>query len=267
MDNFFGFYTQYEKKQTFQGFGFEHICAIIITAIIIAMITYYIGKINKIKAKKFLNILAILVPIVELSHTIWLINCGQTDFRKLLPFHLCAMQVFFIPLAVFTKKQVFKDFVFATSILGGSFGIIFPSGVADNYPFFHFQTIQTLCYHSLLILVPILLIRIGEYKPTIKRLKNSVILFIAIGIPVYILDTILGENYMFLKCPPEVDFIENIFSNYGQTVYLIIMFILLLIASMLIHIPFDMINRVRENKLEVKTDNEKSKDEKCEVKV
>jgi len=266
MNNFFGFYTQYEKKQTFQGFGFEHICGIIIIVAVITIITCSIGKISKRKSKKALNIFAILVPILELSHTIWLIYCGQTDFRKLLPFHLCAMQVFFIPLAVFTKKQVFKDFVFATSILGGTFGIIFPSGVANNYPFFHFQTIQTLCYHSLLILIPILLIRIGEHKPTVKRLKNSVFLFIAIGIPVYILDTILRENYMFLKSPPEVTFIEDIFFNYGQSIYLIVMFVLLLIAAMLIHIPFDIIDSIRKSKFEEKKNN-KLKEEKCEVKV
>lgn len=263
MNNFFGFYTQYEKNQTFKQLGFEHSCAIIIIAIIIAIITYYIGKIDKRKSKKILNLLALLVPIVELSHTIWLIYCGQTDFRKLLPLHLCAMQVFFIPLSVFTKKQVFKDFIFATSILGGTFGIIFPSGVADNYPFFHFQTLQTLCYHSLLILVPILLIRVGEIKPTVKRLINSVILFITIGIPVYIIDTIFEENYMFLKNPPEVEFIKNIFLNYGQTVYLIAMFILLLVASTLIHLPFDIIYKHRKRK----NTNHQFKKEKYEVKV
>ena len=88
---------------------------------------------------------------------VWLFLLGEGDWVKLLPLHLCGLQVLFIPLAVFTRSEALRSYVWATSILGGITAIVYPAGIVGTYPFFLFQTFQSFALHLLLILVPILM--------------------------------------------------------------------------------------------------------------
>ena len=130
MYNFFDFYTQIPKEYAFKNFGFEHLTSIVV---IFAFIYFCLRILKKLSAKAqniIIKTCAIFVPILELSHNVWLYFSANASLPQLLSLHLCGLQMYFIPLAVFTKFLVFKDFVFASSILGGIFAIIFPSGVA-----------------------------------------------------------------------------------------------------------------------------------------
>lgn len=173
-----------------------------------------------------LYVFAIAVPIIELSHTIWLYLCGQTNIIKLLPFHLCASQSVFIPLAVFTKSTALKEYIFATSILGGFFGMTFPAGVAGNYPIFHYQTIQTMVLHSLLILIPLALIVCFGFRPDIRNFSKVLGIFFTAVIPAAAVDSVFGENYMFLRYPPEGTPLSFIFDHFGRGIYLLLTFLL-----------------------------------------
>ena len=87
-----------------------------------------IRRLKPSQAQHVLHGAAILVPLLELSHSVWLYLTGTTSLIKLLPLHLCGLQSLFIPLAVFTKFTCFRDFVYATSLLGGIFGTVMPAG-------------------------------------------------------------------------------------------------------------------------------------------
>ena len=98
---------------------------------------------------------------------------------------------------------VFKDFVFATSLLGGIFGTVLPAGVADYYPLFSFQTIQTIMLHGLLIYVPLAQILSGRHRPDLRRFHHVLCLFLAVVFVVGFIDFHFDQNYMFLFAPPE----------------------------------------------------------------
>ena len=124
-------------------------------------------------ARQLLYGMAIAVPLLELMRILWLIWLGEGYWVKLLPLHLCGLQVFFIPLAVFSRNVPLRSYVWATSILGGITAIVYPAGIVGTYPFFHFQTFQSFALHLLLILTPVLMFLADDYSPRLNQLPSG----------------------------------------------------------------------------------------------
>lgn len=246
MYNFFDFYTNIPKQFAFKNFDFEHIASIIIIFSFICFVLHILKKLSSKMQSNIIKACAIFVPIVEISHNIWLALYSNASIVNLLSLHLCGLQMYFIPLAVFTKFFVFKDFVFATSILGGIFGIVFPSGVTGFYPLWHFQTLQTFLYHGLLIFVPLALLLCTNYKPSLKRFHKVLGLFLLIAILAFVIDYSFDQNYLFLRTSPDMPLLRNIQLNYGTAPYLIFTFFALLIICICIHLPFHFCSKCKE---------------------
>lgn len=218
--------------------GGQHLLLLGLLACCIAAGLRMIRQMPKVQAKKVVYTTAILVPVLEFSHSLWMYLTGTTSLIKLLPLHLCGLQSLFIPLAVFTKIGALRDYVYATSILGGLFGTVLPAGVADYYPLLSFQTLQTFALHGLLIFVPLAMIHCGMHRPALRRFPRVLCIFVLVAFFVGGIDHIFGENYMFLFAPPSGTPLVWIFDTFGHGIYLICAFVVLAGASLLIHLPF-----------------------------
>ena len=82
--------------------------------------------------RRLLHGFAIAIPLLELTRILWLYRLGEGYWVKLLPLHLCGLQIFFIPLAVFTRHPALRSYVWATSILGGITAIVYPAGIVGT---------------------------------------------------------------------------------------------------------------------------------------
>ena len=240
MIDFFKYYTEIPKEVTFEKFGMSHNISILIIFIFIISGISFIRKIDRKKGRTILKVLAICVPVLELSHTVWLYNCGLTDWQKLLPLHICAMNMILIPIAIFSENLLIREYVFAFSIIGGIFGVLLPSGVSGSYPIIHYQTIQTFMYHLLLIFIPIAQIAIDDFMPDIKNIYKVHILFIVLAILVGIFDYTFDENYMFIKYPPDVELAKYIFNNLGIAIYTVVFVIVCTLGSTLMYLPLEL---------------------------
>lgn len=226
------------SPQAFSLFSAEHIMLLLLLAGCIAAGLHILTRLTPAQARYMICGAAILEPALELGHSLWMYFTGTTELVKLLPLHLCGLQSLFIPLAVFTKFTCFRDFVYASSLLGGIFGTVFPAGVAGYYPLWSFQTLQTFALHGLLVFVPLALIRTGQHRPDPRRFPRVLCLFLVVALGVGIVDRVFGENYMFLFAAPENTPLEWIFDAFGRGVYLACAFVVLAGVSFLIHLPF-----------------------------
>ena len=226
------------SPQAFSLFGAQHIALLLFLAGCIAAGLYILKRLSPQGQKRMIYAAAILEPALELSHSLWMYCTGTTAIVKLLPLHLCGLQCIFIPLAVFTKFTCFRDFVYASSLLGGIFGTVFPAGVAGYYPAWSFQTLQTFALHGLLIFVPLALISSGWHRPDPRRFPRVLCIFLMAALVVGIVDRVFGENYMFLFAAPENTPLEWIYNAFGRGIYLACAFVLLAGASFLIYLPF-----------------------------
>ncbi len=246
MSYFFSYYPEIPKEKVFHTFDLYHIIAMLIIILLIAAALFATKKAKPKTVNTTLRICAVLVPITELSRVIWMISRGQTSLSELLPLHVCGMQVFFIPAAIYSNKLILKDYVYTTALLGGILAIISPSGVAEAYPILHFQTIQTFVLHFLLIFIPLAMVICTDYKPTIKRFPGVLAIFLFSAGIALAADYLLDENYMFLRYPPEVGFLLNLFNHYGQFIYLLVAFLLLVGAGAIILGFSDLIKRIQK---------------------
>lgn len=226
------------SPQAFSLFGAQHIVLLLILAGCITAGLYLITRLDPAKQRRILYAAAVLVPALELSHSVWMFLTGTNEIIKLLPLHLCGLQSLFIPLAVFTRLTCFRDFVYASSLLGGIFGTVFPAGVAGYYPVWSFQTLQTYALHGLLIFVPLALILSGQHRPDPRRFPRVLCIFLLAALVVGVVDRVFGENYMFLFAAPENTPLEWIYNAFGRGIYLASAFVLLASASFIIHLPF-----------------------------
>lgn len=230
--------ADYPDPQAFSLFSTEHLALLSVLAVCIAAGLYALKRMPPASAEKVIYAAAVLEPVLELSHSVWMYWTGTTELVKLLPLHLCGLQSLFIPLAVFTGFTCFRDFVYASSLLGGIFGTVFPAGVAGYYPLWSFQTLQTFALHGLLIFVPLALIRTGRHRPDPRRFPRVLCIFLLAVLAVGSIDCAFGENYMFLYAAPENTPLEWIFDTFGRGVYLACAFVLLAGISFAIHLPF-----------------------------
>lgn len=227
---FFAYYDQIPPDCVFSQFGWQHILMLFICFAGIAALLLVLRRLKPAQVRTALRLLALLVPLLEFSHTYWLYQCGQHSIVKLLPLHLCAQQSFFLPLAVYTNHTTLKEYVFSTSILGGIFGMVFPEGVAGCYPALHYQTLQTMALHSLLILIPLALIVADGFRPKLANFPRVLGVFFIAVIPAAAVDFLFGENYMFLNTAPAATPLEFIYLHFGRAAYLLFTFVILCLA-------------------------------------
>lgn len=237
---FFSFWTELSPDHAFPTFGAAHMLLIAVCALSIAFALYQMRLCASSTREKIIRGAAILECALELSHIVWLYAVGQTDIVKLLPLHLCAMQMFLLPIAAFTRRPILREFVFFTSTIGGALAILSPMGVADTYPLFHYQTLQTFALHSLLIFVPLAMLLYQGLQPKLKNFPKLILIFVLLMLPAAAVDVIWGENYMFLNTPPVNTPLETIYNAYGRGAYLIAFFLILCLICVLLYLPFEL---------------------------
>ena len=240
MADFFAFWTDVPQGAAFPNFGVCHVLAILAITVVIICALIGMRRMSPRGIRRVICTAAIVEPLLEISHMIWLYQVGQTDLVKLLPLHLCTMQMFLIPLAVFTRRQILREFVFFTSFIGGCLAILWPMGVSDTYPFFHFQTLQTFLLHGLLIFIPLAMLLFEGLRPQFRNLPKLILMFIVLVIPAAAVDWIFGENYMFLNQPPDVAPLVWIFEHLGRGAYLGFYFLFLCMVCCVLYLPFEL---------------------------
>lgn len=246
MDTFFSFWPDIPQWKSFSLFGVYHFTAMIIVGVTLFFVFKLMKHLSKEKTDFIIKAVAIALPMIEGLKVIWLYSVGQTDFVKLLPLHLCGMQVFFIPIAVFTELRGFKELVYCTSILGGIAAIVYPVGVVDTYPIIHFQTIHTFVFHFILIFIPVALIKFKGFRPEIKNYPKLLGIFLGTAGVAAFVDFKFDQNYMFLNTPPVGTPLEEIFNVFGSETYLMVFLILGIAVSLLMFLPY------RKSKLQKK---------------
>ncbi len=248
MKYFFTFWTGIPRSEVFEFLDFQH-CLIILGAAAILYFSIHAVLRQEMERIKVINrCVALLLPVLEMMRILWIYQAGETDWMKLLPLHLCGLQIFFVPLAVFTENKYIREFVFSTSLLGGVAAIIFPSGIMDTYPMIHFQTLQSIIFHMVLIFVPLVLVLGQGFQPSLARFSKSVLILVACGFAAGWVDVNFGQNYMFILEAPLNTPLVGIFNAFGHRVYLLVLLGLVIFGMYLTYLPLLVKKQIAERR-------------------
>ncbi len=108
-------------------------------------------------------------PVSSFSHSFW-------DWRTLISFQMCGINNVLLPFVIWFNIKPMKDFIYTTSVIGGIAVILYPSTVLFGDPFtITFPMIRSLVVHLILVVLPLFLIRMGEFKLEAKFWYRSLI--------------------------------------------------------------------------------------------
>lgn len=152
-----------------------------------------------------IKVVAVTVLILENIKTIWGLSAGlYSDWYEYLPIWFCSLFIPFSLLAGFTKGSARKlalSFMYYGGLTGGIAYLFFPTTSIGRYPFWHFITMHSMFYHTVMIFIALYIVKNGLIKPSIKDLKNYVLTIIVACIVAFAVNQCLGTNYMFLSKP------------------------------------------------------------------
>lgn len=221
----------------FRIFSIQHIIPIFIVIFLSILIYYSRKKIKKIIY--FIEFLIILlIFLLYILYYIWVNIHNIFHYKEDLPLELCnLMFLMIIPLFITKNKYIF-EFSYFIGIGGSLYAIITPT---LYYGFPHFIYFFFFISHILIIISPIIMIFVHDFKICFFSLIRSIIFFNIIGIIIFIIDIIIDANYMFLREKPQGITLFNIMGDWP--VYLIISEILAIITSFVLYIPFFLYNK------------------------
>ncbi len=139
-----------------------------ILVILLSVVGYQIAK-RKPKAGKIL--------VISLSSALFITRLVHQTFRGIagvevpwfgaLPWHMCTVLTFVLPIVIVFDIKVLKQAVYVLSIMGGIITILVGDYFVDL--FLPFSAMEGITAHTLLVVLPIMEIGLGNFRLEIKK--------------------------------------------------------------------------------------------------
>lgn len=206
---FFGYFKdEYGNVSTYKSGGglgafvdWRHY-AWMILVIILAIFLYRLFKKHPKAGKITVTaLLASLFSVRFIHQIIRAIIGAEVPAWKAFPFHLCTVMTFMLPIVYFLNLKKLKEAVYVLSMMGGIITIIVGDYFDDT--FMTFSTLEGMSAHTILLLVPIIEVALGnfklEYKNIWKVFVGIIILLIWATLANEVFFKGYDNNYMYLK--------------------------------------------------------------------
>lgn len=213
MNYFFGFDNKLANNIDW-FFNTNHLFLILFVALVVIS-SLFIFSAKSEKGKKITKIaIACILFVLEVSRTVYKYlmhvhnggNAGNFNWWWNISFQMCAIMTWTtiatLILSAFLKKynqflQFAYNILFGCAMIGGILTFCYPDCLDKSYPFLHFINIQTVLVHSLLIFVPIYLIKIKEFKVEIKNIWKACAGYAYIGSIAMTASILSGNNFAY----------------------------------------------------------------------
>ncbi len=204
----------------FISWGSAHKTVIIVIVLLIATIILFEKNRNRY-GEIILKSIAVSLPLLEILKISVLRFHDRMDIGHL-PIHLCSIAIYIYPLIVFTHsekiREVLSEISMITLLPAAVCAIVFPDWTM--YPIINFFSLHSFIWHMLQIIFPLLCLRIGWCKPSIRHIwKNLIFLIIFAGL-ILIFDHAYNCNYWFLMRPVSGTPLQIIYDRFGTKLYL-----------------------------------------------
>ena len=161
--------------------------------IIIVAISIFLRKVKKEKVLTIYKVLAVVMPILEISKIIFSTYADLThdqpfNLGGMLPLYSCSMLLYFLPFVAWGKGKMQKysmAFFSSIGLVAGLSNFVYLSA-AGWYPIFTFGGLYSVTFHGVIVFVGISLLITELYEPSYKTIYEGmipVVLFSLIVIP------------------------------------------------------------------------------------
>ena len=198
----------------FSTFDITHIAWLIFGILLCVGACFFYKRLDPKKQKIMLTILGAYIVFQEMLKNIVVASVGEFSFGYL-PFHLCGINILLILFDIIKPTKVVRGFLYYFCIPGAMLALLFPNWT--SMPFFNFFHLHSFLIHIFLVMYPLLLVISGEVETSLLVPIKSVLLLIALAIPVYFLNLLWDTNFMFLMRPDSgnpLELFEKLLGNH-----------------------------------------------------
>ena len=234
------------KELQFETFALPHFIYIVTLAIIIFCMARYVKKLPKAKAEKLIKILSLSLIVIYFYrfYMFWQYDY-KFDFVDNLPFHLCIVNQFVIPYAVCKKNELLLNLSYAIGAPAAAIAILTPSMLYKEYFYLSWFVIFFFLLHALIVMIPILCISAGIFRPNYKLMPKACAVFMGFVAFVYGLNKILNANFMFLNIPESGTLMEPFYIWLGNPGFIAPLLLVLFFVLFTMYIPWIIIDKKR----------------------
>ena len=129
-------------------------------------------------------------------------NGTPMNVGSALPLHTCSTLMYTAPIAIFAKNEKIKtavcNYLCTINLFGGIVGMYMGTAMMWTYSMASFYGPEHMIYHAIAIIIPLIMLVTGFYKPKAKDMWLGLLVFVIIATPVFIFDNIFGADYMYI---------------------------------------------------------------------
>lgn len=226
-----------------QVFGPKHLTVIAVFVVFWSSFIYLRTAWNETQKRKVRIALAIALATAEISIHIWWAYWGIWSIQTTLPLHLCSIMVWVTVYVAFTGDKNLYEFTYFLGIGGALQAFLTPADGA-MYDIPHYRIMQTLIAHGLLITIPIYMAVMEGFRPTLSSFKRIFIWTNIYMVAIFILNRIIGSNYLFIAQKPPSPTLMDILSPWPW--YIPQLELVAFVIFFVLYIPFLIKDRLRQ---------------------
>ena len=233
---------------------FKHISILFSVVLLVCVALYFLLFAKSIKGIFITKLsLAIILFILEIGRIIWTVASNNyfhksTNWWITLNFESCTMMVWLNIVLIILSFILNKDNQFLIYLYNISFGIglvgglttfAYPAFINSYYSIFHFENLQSIISHIILIVFPLYCLKTKQFTPTLKNFWIIPFTYVCIGNISAMASIIASWNFAFtFYC--RIFFALNIRISFPY--HILVIFLVLSFLMFLIYIILEIVN-------------------------
>ena len=218
--NFF-YQTDWLNREPPYAFKWDHFLIIVLFLSLGVLLAFFLRKKDKKIVKNVL--ISIWAFYILLQVVYYALIYGRSiahpdqypfNIRTMLPLHSCLMFMYVFPFAMFSKNEIIKkaasNFLVIVNMIMGFITLFV--GCPGSNSALSFFGLQTLAYHSIDVIVPLIMLITGFYEIKKNDVFYGLIVFAILAVSVWVFDAIAGCDYFYFydgSTFPVFDFIST----------------------------------------------------------
>jgi len=243
--DFFLSHDWLNREGSTYAFKLDHILFIVIGLLVGVFLCFFFRKKDKRIIKiTLISIWALAVVVEIFYYAVTYAYCIKDsasypfNIETMLPFHSCLMFLYIFPVAIFAKNRVIKtaacNFLVVINMIIG-FITLFVGCPPVGYSALSFSGFQSLLEHTIIVIVPLIMVATNYYDLNKKDLLYGLALFGILSVIMWTFDAITGCDYFYFYDGHTFPVLKVISENVHHLVWTLIVVSCYVITGCAIH--------------------------------
>ena len=196
------FWINYENPPEGVGYGqfsSGHLILVLCSALLITVIVATYKKSDKAKRIRMRRTIALVLAVLEVVRLTFMYLQGVTIIRYL-PLEVCSFAGYSIMCdSIWTENRFLPELLVTIFLPGALMQHLSPTTTV--LPLVNYYTFHQFLFHGLIIAYVLSRFLSGEIRLTYRGVWASAVKIAVLAAVVYVINIMIGENYMFLRDP------------------------------------------------------------------